>query len=275
MSAQSITNRWPGLSKYVFIAGIGFKNGKVYPLEMLLPAVVVILRMWVFTLVFHAAFASKGVASINGYSATMSVWMVMFAQCIQQAGKGRAALVITGEVQSGSFATSSNKPFSYILYHLWNFIGNIMPSLLVSMAIGILAALLLVGPIPVTLLGLAAFGPALLCALVLNFLIYFCVGLTSLWLEDSTPIMWIVSKTGLVFGGLLVPIALLPDLPRKIAEVLPFAQLFTAPAQLIVHFQPQLLVRTILLQGLWLLLLALLASWFFRKGRRHVASNGG
>ncbi|HSX28013.1 MAG TPA: ABC-2 family transporter protein [Candidatus Saccharimonadales bacterium] len=275
MSSLAVAERLPRFAKYFFVSRIGFKDGKVYPLEMLAPSIIVVARLWVFTLVLKAAFASKGVTAVNGFTPAMSMWVLMFAQSFQQASKGRVWLEISRDVQSGAFATLITKPVSYGLFHFSRYLGNIIPALATSLSVGVVSVLVLVGPVHFSLLGALIFLPMFAIGISLNFMIYFCVGLTSLWLEDSTPITWIVSKMILIFGGMIVPIAILPGVTRQIAQVLPFAQLFALPSQLVVSFNVHDFERIMITQLSWLVVAIFFSIWFFKKGRRHVASNGG
>lgn len=261
--------------KYWFVGRVGFKIRKTYPLSMLVPSVIVMLRLAVFTIVFRAAYASKGVVAVHGFTVGMSVWSLMIGQSILQSGKATVWRDIATEVQSGSFATTISKPMSYMLYYYANYMGGLAPALAASLVVGSFLCLVFVGVVHVTAVALILYVPAFLIGIAINFLLYYCVGLSALWIEDPTPIVWIVAKTSLVFGGLLLPIPLLPDTFRTIAQSLPFAQMFAVPAQELLNFSPHGWLDMLGLQLLWLMLALLFAAWMFKKGCQRVAANGG
>jgi ABC-type uncharacterized transport system permease subunit len=108
-----------------------------------------------------------------------------------------------------------------------------------------------------------------------DFFINSCIGLASLWVEDTIAFQWIYQKAQIVFGGVMLPIALFPEKIRAIAEVLPFSQLFYSGARLMVQFDWLLLQRFVLIQAGWILVFGTLALIMFNRGVRNVSSNGG
>lgn len=275
MLANTATLRWSRFSKYVYVLSTSLKNSRVYPVEMLLPAILVAARLWVFALLFQAAFSSLGVTAVNDFTVAMSIWTVMVSISLQQASKARIWREISQDVQSGAFAILINKPVLYGGYHFMRYVGSIIPGLAFSLVVGIAICLAIAGPIAVSPWHLLAALPTFVIGLCINFLLWFCVGLCALWLEDATPLTWIVGKMVVIFGGLVIPIALLPSAVGNIAELLPFAMLFALPSQLIFNFSGDAWAQLIITQLAWALFFSLFSAWLFAKGRRHVASNGG
>jgi len=79
----------------------------------------------------------------------------------------------------------------------------------------------------------------------------------------------------MIFGGVIVPIALFPDYLQNIANYLPFSQLYYGAARLMVNFEMSLFKQFILIQLAWILIFALLSSYLFKKGIKNVSVNGG
>jgi len=59
---------------------------------------------------------------------------------------------------------------------------------------------------------------------------------------------------------------------QKIAEFLPFSQLFYSAARLIVNFDMELFQKFILIQFLWIAFFAALAYFIFKKGLKRYES---
>lgn len=261
--------------KYFEIAKINYFNSLAYIVNALSRSAVVVLRIWIFAQLYKITFAVSGTDEIGGLTIAMVVWSLMMTQSFQSSGTPRVSNIIDEEVKTGTLAYSINRPYSYILFHLFGFLGRSTPILFTNLLIGSIAALILVGPIKITFFGIF-FGLILLfLGRLLDFLISFIIGLSAFWIEDTTAIEWIYSKGQMVFGGIILPIALFPDYLQKIAELLPFSQLFYSAARLMVNFDMELFRQFILTQFFWIALFAALAFYIFKKGLKYVAINGG
>lgn len=265
----------PKLLKYFAVAKVNYNNVLTYLTNVFSRCATVMLRVWIFTQLYKVTYSTFKLDEVGGLTLVMVIWALMLTQSFQSATRPGVARIIEREVKSGSLAYSINRPYSYILFHYFGFLGRIFPNLIINILIGIIAVLILAGPIAISGAGLV-FGLVLLfIGYTIDFYISLIIGLLSFWLEETSALMWIYSKGQLVFGGVILPIALFPDSLRGIAEVLPFSQLYYSAARLIVNFNWPLFGKFILIQLVWLLIFSLLARFIFNKGIKYVNINGG
>ncbi len=261
--------------KYWEVAKVNYLNSTTYLTNVLARSATVVFRIWIFTQLYRVTYAVSGVFSIGQMTVPMVIWTLMFTQGFQTATRPGVVRLIDEEVKSGSLAYSLNRPYSYLLFHYFSQLGRILPVLLTNMAIGILAALVLIGPINVTLNGVLAGSLLLFFGYSLDFLISFILGLTAFWVEDTSAFNWIYQKGQMVFGGNILPLALFPAGLRNIAELSPFSQLFYGSAQIIVNFDIETFLKFLTVQLFWIVLFALIAGYLFKKGGKNVSINGG
>ena len=134
---------------------------------------------------------------------------------------------------------------------------------------------MLVGPFSLSILGLLGGAIAIILGYTLDFFLFFMLGLMGFWVEDVKPFSWLYSKSKLVFGGVLLPIAFFPASVQKVVLLLPFSNLYYAASRIIVQFDIWLLVRCLTVQVVWIGLLGVCAYALFKRGVRHVTISGG
>jgi ABC-2 type transport system permease protein len=119
----------------------------------------------------------------------------------------------------------------------------------------------------VVLLGFAA--AALLTALNV------WIGLLAFWLQDVSPVYWVWQKLMFILGGMMLPLALYPDLVQKIAALTPFPTLVAGPASFV--FQSRLFGAGALVLRLmiWSAVTGAMLHWTFRRATKALTLNGG
>ena len=168
-----------------------------------------------------------------------------------------------------------NKPYSYMGFHYMGFLGNAVPSLMLTLCGGTLVMLLLVGSIALTWKALLAGSIVMLLGFSLNFFIEFSIGLLALWIEDTSSITWIYHKAVGIFGGSIISLALFPTPLKRVVELLPFSVLYSSAAQVLVRFSTRTCVFFIVMQVFWLLVFGSLAFVLWQRGMRNVSISGG
>jgi len=261
--------------KYFEIAKVNYYNSAAYLLNLLSRSATVILRIWIFAQLYKVTYAASGVSEIGGMTVAMIVWSLMMTQSFQSSTRPPISQLIDEEVKTGALAYSINRPYSYIFFHMAGFFGRSLPNLFINLSVGLLAALILVGPLDFSFYGIA-FGMTLLFfGYILDFFINLIIGLLAFWVEDTSAFTWIYSKGQMIFGGIILPIALFPEYLQKIAEILPFSLMYYGAARIAVNFDFYLFQKFIFMQFVWIFVFGLSAIYLFNKGIKNVSINGG
>jgi ABC-2 type transport system permease protein len=195
---------------------------------------------------------------------------------VQSLSKGSNTVSnIADEIRTGQIAYIISKPYSYILYHYCRYLGSVLSKIQISLPLGIIAALILVGVVPLNILGILSGMLLLFFGYTLNFLINVLIGLTAFLIEDPSPFNWIYNKSQFILGGMILPLSMLPDSLQHIVMYLPFSQLFYSSSRMIVNFNFLLFQQYLFTQLIWIIVLIFLSWFFFHKSVKFITLNGG
>jgi ABC-2 type transport system permease protein len=263
------------LQKYLEIAKINAVNTLHHSTNLIGRGLILLIRIWIFTQLYRVTYEVQHTTIINGLTLPMIIWNLVFVQGFQIASRPAVSRMIDEEVKTGTLAYSINRPYSYNLFHYFAFMGRVIPSLLVNIGMGIVIAMLMVGPIQVEPMSIVAGSILLFFGYALDFLMSLAIGLAAFWMEDTSAFMWIYHKGFMVFGGAILPIALFPDKVQAIAVRLPFAQLYYSAARILVYYDASLFIQYLTLQLTWIAVMGSIVFFMFQKGVRYVSLNGG
>ncbi len=238
------------------------------------------LFVFIFSRVWAGAYA--GDALIAGYTLDMAVWYFIVAE-ISAFGFGRFFWGLSRDVKNGQVAYLLARPYDFVGYHYAERLGGSLAEVGFIALEGLVAGIILVGPLPAAIAGVGAaagLGRAavvifsLLLAGTLQFYLQFALALSAFWLEENDALYWIYQKFALVVGT-LIPIEFLPEAAARLSLWTPFPYLSYAPARLLVAFSWEEAARLIGGQLAWIALGMALARGTFALGSRRVALNGG
>jgi len=260
-------------AKYFEILKISFLEEAVYPINLATDGFVIFINIWIYFLLYQTGYELTGNSSINGLTVPMVIWILTLAKGLQESRI--TAPQISESIQDGTFAYKISRPYSYIYFMFFRSFGQTLPYLLANIAISSIFCRIIIGPLPISAISVLAGILLFMLGFLIDFYISMVIGLMALWIEKTDSIWWLYGKLKLTLGGVLIPIALLPDVLRKIAEYLPFSQIFYTPVYTVFQFQPNTFFRYLAIECFWVLLLGVSAILIFRKGMKYVTSNGG
>jgi ABC-2 type transport system permease protein len=184
------------------------------------------------------------------------------------------ARTISDHVKDGSIVYILNKPYSFLLYHFSNSMGETVFRALTNALFGSLVVWWLVGAPPTRIGWLFAFV-AVLGTWVLNFCMSCLIGLSAFLVEDVAPFVWIYQKFIFILGGFLIPLDFYPPWLQVIAKSLPFSAMIYGPSKLFVAPSWELLGQVMLLQIAWIVALGFALVVSYRRGITYLTVNGG
>ncbi len=272
------TTSWLNIKfqKYFAVAKVNYRTYTSYLGDLTARGAVVVIRVWIFTALYTATYATVGARQINGFTVPMVVWTLGLAQSMIYGSGGQFVTKrVAEDVSSGNIAHNLTKPYSYILYNCFLNYGRISATVFGNVVLAVVALLILVGPISFSLPGFFAAILLFFLGLTLNTLMSFLIGLLAFWTEDVTPFRWIYNKAQIIFGGVILPLALFPPKLGHIAEYIPFSQLYYPAARILISFDFHIFVRNLIFQLAWILIMTLLCMFLFKKAAKNISINGG
>jgi ABC-2 type transport system permease protein len=103
-----------------------------------------------------------------------------------------------------------------------------------------------------------------------------CLAFTSFWTNDIVGVATLYEVVATTLGGMLVPIALLPDWLQAIAQWLPVQAIYNVPMSILLGKYDSASAWTgVLLQLGWIFVLWAVAMVLWRSGLRQYESVGG
>jgi ABC-2 type transport system permease protein len=246
-----------------------------YPGRLIADTSALVARCGVLLILYWYVFQLNG-GMVNGTSYAVIAWSIFFYFAFSTFRLRDIAKTIMQDVQSGNVEVLFNKPISYLAYRTWWQIGLGMYPFLVAIILGSITLGLIVGfPASMTI---GIFLPTVLLVFIgaaaLSLVLYAIVGLLAFWIEDITPVFWIVDKAVMILGGSYLPVALFPDFMYKLALYSPFGA-----SQFVTHTVYESWENNwyilIGIQAFWILVLSLIVFVMFEKARKKVSVNGG
>lgn len=243
--------------------------------QLFFDLVILMARFGVLMLIYEYVFNVKS-ATLAGVSFQEVAWSMMFYFAFSNFKLRGVTDNIMTDVKSGQIELMLTKPVSYLFQKMWWRIGWGAYSFVTGLIIGVIALSYYVD-IPQQMLSLSfvvSWLIVMLNSIVLSLILYAIVGLCAFWMEDTTPLFWMIDKSNMILGGSYLPIALFPTLMYKIALWSPFGA-----AQFLSHtamssWQTEWLVKMSLQIG-WIAILGLLLRWQYGCARRKLSINGG
>jgi ABC-2 type transport system permease protein len=263
-----------GLRKYTWVGLTAARSNIAYVGEVATRAIFLGVILYIFMQLWRATYAQTGAEQLGGLTLAQMLWYLAMTESIILSGP-RLALEIDQDVRTGALAVQLIRPLSYPLYRLWTTLGERSVRFLLNAVVGSAIALVLVGPIQLSLSGLALLVPALLLAFVLDCMGHLLIGLGAFWLEDTSGLMLIYSRITMILGGMLLPIELMPAAWQPLIKALPFASIVYGPARMFVQPDPVFLADLLLRQGSAILLFAAAVVITYRAALRRIHANGG
>jgi len=184
-------------------------------------------------------------------------------------------LHIETDVRRGDIAYRLPRPISYLGARFAEEAGYFAVRFVTLGAAGFVLAFVLAGRLPSDPRGLLLAVPLALLAGWVGLCFHAAIGLTAMWLQDSSPVYWIWQKAAFILGGLLLPLEIYPAWLREIAAWTPFSALMHGPGRMAFGWQPEFAALVALKLVFWGVVASLLVTWIYRRGLRALDVNGG
>jgi ABC-2 type transport system permease protein len=220
--------------------------------------------------------AMEKTGSIAGMTYVTAMWSLSMYNIHWAVGTRNLFKDITNDIKSGAVETRLVRPASYLWTTIFFRIGKNFPMFIIHtlFSFGLLISVVGFPAGYISTVWLLSVAATFLLGTTTGIFMYVSVGLTAFWLQEATPVMWIVDKAVMILGGSFVPIAFFPPVLRLISERSPFGAILAFSQA----FAPDFLSRLPLIvasQCTWLVILGVGCAGVWRLARRRIAVNGG
>jgi ABC-2 type transport system permease protein len=236
------------ITRYFWIASTAARSSLAYALETSSRVIFLTVILYVFMRLWTIVYSGGTADRLAGFTLPQMLWYLVVTESIALSAP-RISGEVDQDVRTGRLAVQLIYPLSYVGAHLSRAMGQRVVRFAINLTMGAAIALFLVGPIPLTIRGLAMFLVILPAAFVLDFVGNFLVGLCAFWLESTTGLSILYQRMVQLLGGMLLPIDMYPEAVRPLLRVLPFASMIHAPGRMFVAPTFQLFQESLLIQG--------------------------
>jgi ABC-2 type transport system permease protein len=230
--------------------------------------------LFIFLNLWRVTFSASGTERLGGLTLAQMLWYLAMTEAITTS-RQHVSFVVDEDIRTGAVAVHLLRPLSYPLYRLWTDVGERGVSFALRIIIVSAIALVFVGPIPFTLIGVALFLLSIPMAFLLDFMGCFLIGLCTFWLEDTSGLFLIYSRITMILGGMLIPIELFPDAFQPILRALPFSSVVYGPARMFVQPDTGFLLDLLVRQGIAVIVFIGLVTLVYRMALQQINANGG
>jgi ABC-2 type transport system permease protein len=262
------------IAKYTWIAYTAARSNLAYAAESASRVVFMTLILFIFMKLWIVVYAAAPNGKLAGLTLPSMLWYLVITEAILLSSP-RVWAEVDQDVRTGRLTVQLIHPVSYVFSHLGKSMGERIVRFAINLAAGSAVAMVLAGPVRITISGVASFVLILPLAFALDFFGNFLVGLGAFWLESTAGLALIYSRLTMLLGGIFFPIEIYPLRLQPVIRMLPFASMLYAPARMFVDPEASLLRGAIVQQGISLLTIGIAVYVVQTLALRRVFSNGG
>jgi ABC-2 type transport system permease protein len=260
---------------YCAFARIAFLQILAYRLRYFTGIITYLVNVTVYYFIWKALFAQNG--EIQGFNFRQMITYVAVGWIIRTFYYNNIDREMANDIQQGHIAAKLTRPVNYQCMHISQAAGESLFRLLMfTLPTGLV--ILFIYPVQ----GPASWGSfcAFVVSLFFSFVIFsafnFIVGCFAVFLQSILGLIRAKYFLVEILSGLIIPISFFPSVLALISGVLPFQHISYTPLMIYMgKISGWELVRTLLIETLWSLLLLALGHWLWKKATRKLIVQGG
>ena len=264
--------------KYYKAFELGFQTALEYRLNFLISLISAVYPIFIQTFLWTAIFQNSPQETVFGFTYRQMIAYTFMAGLVSRLVRTGFEYEIMDDIKSGKFSRFLVQPLGYFPYRLASFFGNKLPGQ--AMILGILA-LILFGltafwGIAFGLERILLFSLTLVLAVILNFLIFYCISAISFWIVEIGFLFEGIRIVTILVSGGIFPLEVFGETFIQITNFLPFKYTINYPINVLNgKIGPGQILEGLLIQLAWIGACYLLAKLLWSQGGRHYVAVGG
>lgn len=236
--------------------------------------VVQIISMTILVFFWRGVYASS--STLSGLSLTTTLNYILIAQLLLPLIENRLIFNFGWMIREGQVAIDLLRPMDFQGRFYVDAVGNLALNLLLKVPLLIIAVIFFGLQLPSDPAVWAAFLIALLLGHAVLFFFDWIFSCLAFYSTETWGLSVVRVAVATFFSGSLVPLQMLPDWLRGIADALPFAQSVAVPVSLLSGITPLGDAPGVwAIQGLWLIGLLIVSRIVFNVSVRKITVQGG
>ncbi len=264
--------------KYIKAFEMGFETALEYRANFMISLISAAYPIIIQTFLWTAIYRGTPGDALYGYTYAQMIAYTFLAGLMSRIVRTGFEYDIMDDVKNGKFSRFLVQPLGYFPYRLCSYYGQKVPNLAIIgvVLVAVLAGLTAFGVIALTLQRVLLFALALVLAITLNFLIFYCVSATSFWIVEVGFLFEGIRIVFILLSGGIFPLEVFGERFVQIMNFLPFKYTVSFPINILNGRAPFAEIWVgLVVQCVWIGLCLMLSQYLWRiGGRRYVAVGG-
>ena len=257
---------------------MGMEKALEYRVSFLLSMLSALFPIIIQTAMWNYIYGHSDAEAVFGYGHGQILMYTLLATLVSQILGAGVEWEINDDIKMGGLSKYLVRPVGYKEYRLSGFLGEKLPRFMVIGPVGtvIILGAGLFGGMPLSAARGLAFLISLVLAVVLNFYIFYCIGLLGYWLTDVDKLFGAVSIVITVISGGIFPMDIFGGIVEVLAGLLPFGYTTQFPVNIINgRFGWEKIGAGFAFQAGWILVFVCLGELMWRQGIKRYMAVGG
>lgn len=229
--------------------------------------------------VWKAVFSNKGAdETVFGYTFIQILTYSITAGFIAKLLSAGFLHEVAGDIKSGNLSKFLIQPIKHIFYRTSYFFGEKTSEALIIFCI-MTVILYILAPIlelQITLRNIFIFFLDLLPALILSFLLYYCISLIAFWIIEVGHVFGVIDILIAIASGSIFPLDIFGPYALEVFKYLPFTYTTYFLTNIISgKMSTGGLCQGILIQFVWIVLLSIVSIILWKQGLKKYVAVGG
>lgn len=262
-------------SRCVFLMGL--EQALEYRVSFFLSMLSAVFPIIIQTTMWNYLYRHSDAAAVFGYQQEEILLYTLLATIVSQ-------LVGTGfegemnhDIKMGGLNKYLVRPVEYKKYQFFRFLGQKVPRIMVvAPVMAAIIAMAFWQGLEISAGRVFAFLASMVLAVILNFSIFYCIGLLGFWLTDVDKLFGTISIVLTVISGGVFPLDIFGGIVEKSVNLLPFGYTTQFPVNIINgRFGWERMGAGFVFQVGWILVFLCLGEAMWRHGVKRYAAVGG
>ena len=265
------------MNRYRCIFVMGVEQALEYRVSFCLSMLSAVFPIIIQTTMWNYLYTNADAAALFGYEQGEILLYTLLATIVSQlVGTGFEG-EMNGDIKMGGLNKYLIRPVDYRGYRLVCFLGQKIPRVMVvAPVMAVIIGLAYWQGLPVTVERTFAFLLSMGIALLLNFSIYYCIGLLAFWLTDVDKLFGTISIVLTVISGGVFPLDIFGGAIEFLVNILPFGYTTQFPVNIINgrYGWGRIGIGFVFQIG-WLFFFICLGNYMWKRGVKRYAAVGG
>lgn len=266
------------MKKYVSCFNMGIQKSVEYRFDFFVGYISAVFPIIIQVSMWAAIYGATKDGMMFGYTYQQMILYTFFVGVVGRFLSTGFEYDMNEDIKSGGLNKFIVKPLNYCIYRGSSFLGERTAVLggffiLLAVLMGIFAV---IGFFQMTMVKAVCFFLSLFLSLLLNFAVYFCIGISGLWLSEISRLFPAISIVITVISGGIFPLDILGEEINRIISFFPFKYMLQLPVDMLVgKGTGQSYLMSLGMQIFWVGVFVLLANILWHRGIKKYIAVGG